>query len=140
MIPSGVHELLANDGALVAMGISGLRIIERESTDVRPFANGYFVVVSFEESDHRASVRRGPRVMTLWVHTPWDRSRDYRPIDRILSRIDQLFSGVEHYTGSDGVRITGIRKAGASGNLRDPAWKTICRNAAYQVLYDESAV
>lgn len=140
MIPAGVHELLAADGALVALGISGLRIIERESTDVRPFSDGHFVIVAVEEQNYVPHVRRGPRVMTVWVHTPEDVTRDYRQIERILSRIDAVLSGVTHHTGTDGVRITGIRKVGASGNLRDPAWKTICRNATYQVLYDESAL
>lgn len=140
MIPAGVHELLAGQPRLVALGVSGGRIEELQSTDERPFNDGHFIIVNFEEQSLIPTLNRGPRVVTLWVHSCDDRSRDYRPIDRILSVIDDVFADVEHYTGSDGVRITGIRRQGRSGNLRDPGWKTIARTATFDVLYDERAV
>lgn len=137
---AGVHELLAGNPRLVALGVSGQRIKESQSTDEKPFSEGVFVVVNFEEQSLIPTLNRGPRVLTVWVHSCDDRSRDYRPIDRILSAIDDVFSSVEHYTGSDGVRITGFRRQGRSGNLRDPGWNTIARTATFDLLYDESAV
>ena len=137
---AGVYELLAGQPRMVALGISGQRIIELQSTDEKPFDDGVFVVVNFEEQSLIPTLNRGPRVVTLWVHSCDDRSRDYRPIDRILGTIDRVFADVEHYTGSDGVRITGFRHQGRSGNLRDPGWNTIARTATYSILYDESAV
>lgn len=137
---AGVHELLAGQPRLVALGISGQRIKESQSVDERPFDDGVFIVANFEEQSLIPTLNRGPRVVTVWVHSCDDRSRDYRPIDRILSVIDDVFSSVEHYTGSDGVRITGLRRQGRSGNLRDPGWNTIARTATYSILYDESAV
>jgi hypothetical protein len=137
---AGVHELLAGNPRLVAFGVSSQRIIELQSVDERPFNDGVFIVANFEEQSLIPTLNRGPRVVTLWVHSCDDRSRDYRPIGRILSVVDQIFADVEHYTGSDGVRITGFRRQGRSGNLRDPGWNTIARNATFDVLYDESAV
>lgn len=137
---AGVHELLAGNPRLVALGVSGQRITELQSTDEKPFDEGVFIVVNFEEQSLIPSLNRGPRVVTMWVHSCDDRSRDYRPIDRILSVIDDVFSSAEHYTGTDGVRITGFRRQGRSGNLRDPGWNTIARTATFDVLYDESAV
>jgi hypothetical protein len=137
---AGAFELLADQPALAALGVSGDRIKELQSTDERPFNDGHFVIANFEEQSLIPTLNRGPRVVTLWVHSCDDRSRDYRPIDRILRAIDDVFSSVEHYTGSDGVRITGFRRQGRSGNLRDPSWETIARTATYSILYDESAV
>ncbi|KWX19888.1 hypothetical protein AFM11_33455 [Mycolicibacterium wolinskyi] len=140
MIPSVCHELLAGDSALNTLGITADRIKERQSVDIRPFDSGHFIVVSADEQLYVPSINRGPRTLTVWVHTPWDRSRNYREIDRILNRIDDIYSGVTHAVGSDDVRVTMIRKTGRSGNLRDEGWKTIARNATYGVLYDEAAV
>lgn len=137
---AGVYELLAGDPRLVVLGISGQRIKEMQSVDQRPFDDGVFIVVSFEEQSLIPTLNRGPRVLTLWVHSCDDLNRDYRPVDRILSVIDDVFVSVEHYTGSDGVRITGFRRQGRSGNLRDPGWRSIARTATFDVLYDESAV
>lgn len=137
---AGVHELLAGEPRLVAFGVSGQRIKESQSVDEKPFDDGVLIVVNFEEQSLIPTLNRGPRVVTVWVHSCDDRSRDYRPIDRVLFAIDQIFADVEHYTGSDGVRITGFRRQGRSGNLRDPGWKTIARTATFDVLYDESAV
>lgn len=149
MIPVLIYEKLAQDSYLQnECGITSNRIFELQSIDERPFNDGYFIVVNWQESTiysqtytgMQKGIPKAPRVMTLWVHTPMDKSRDFRPIDKILNRIDALFLGMEHQTGTDGIRVTCIDKQGRSGNLIDDAWKTIARNATYGVLYDENAV
>ena|ERR1700754_1396789 len=147
MYPSILAELIGNDSELNALGITPSRIKELQSQDKRPFESGYFLIFNWQESTlftqtytgMQNGIPKAPRVLQLWVHTPWDRSRNYRPIDAILNRVDALFDGVEHATGADGVRVTMVRKAGRSANLTDEGWKTIARNATYGVLYDESA-
>lgn len=76
--------------------------------------------------------------MTVWVHHPMEKDRDYSAIDAILNRVESLLLNMEQVTGEDKARITCIIKQGRSRNLVDPAWKTITRNATYGVLYDES--
>ncbi|HPE52951.1 MAG TPA: hypothetical protein PK852_02430 [Mesotoga prima] len=100
--------------------------------------DGYFVVINFEESTVLGPRKKGPRIMTIWVHHPMEKDRDYAPVDAILNRIEGILLGLEQTTGSDNVRVTCIMKQGRSRNLIDPAWKTIARNATYGVLYDET--
>lgn len=146
MLPMAIYESLVEDTGLNNLGIEEGRVFELQSVDERPFDSGYFLVINWQESTIYSQtytgmgngVGKAPRVMTLWVHTPLDQTRDYRLIDRILNRIDAILLPVEHKTGSDGMRVTCIAKQGRSGNLIDDGWKTITRNATYGVLYDES--
>lgn len=147
MIPVIIYEKLANDQYLEnECGITGDRIFELQSIDERPCSDGYFVVINWQESTvysqtytgMQNGITRAPRVMMLWVHSPKDLGRNYRPIDKILNRIDELLLPIEHEIGTDGIRVTCIAKQGRSGNLVDDGWKTISRNATYGVLYDET--
>jgi hypothetical protein len=147
MLPVVIYQKLANDTYLQQQcGITASRIFELQSVDERPCDDGFFIIVNWQESTiysqtytgMRNGITKAPRVMMIWVHSPKDIGRNYRPIDKILNRIDDLLLPVEHETGSDGIRVTCIDKQGRSGNLVDDGWKTIARNATYGVLYDES--
>jgi hypothetical protein len=141
MMPNLLYQKLANDPELSNLGINSTRVIESQSVDERPFNDGYFITVAFEEmliaSPSRLS--RGERTVTVAVHRNWDIDRDYSPIDRILNRVDNLLLTVENETGSDGVRVTSVRRSGRSGNMADEGWRTITRTSTYGVLYDEYA-
>lgn len=146
MFPVIIHQRISQDSFLQSeFGINDSRVLELQSVDERPFDSGYFVIVNWQESTiysqtytgMQNGIVRAPRVMTLWVHCPMDKSRDYRPIDRILNRIDEILLPIEHESGEDNVRVTCVTKQGRSGNLIDDAWKTIARNSTYGVLYDE---
>lgn len=144
MLPMVIYETLANDTVLqVECGITSNRIMELQSIDERPFDSGHFIVVNWQESiqslfGNSSGFINSPRNLTIWVHQPWDRGRDYRPIDKILNRIDALLLPLEQQSGTDGIRLACINKQGRSANLTDEGWKTITRNATYRVLYDES--
>lgn len=141
MIPLIIYEKLTTDAALTLLGITAGKVFELQSVDERPLNSGYFVILNWQESSlFTNAVKRAPRALTVWVHTPLDRTRDYRTIDRILNRIDAIFADIEQQKGADGVRVTCITRQGRSGNLVDEGWKTIARNATYSVLYDESSV
>ncbi|ACI12441.1 hypothetical protein SEA_BECKERTON_20 [Mycobacterium phage Beckerton] len=113
----------------------------------RPRHDGPFVVFNWQESTifsqtytgMRNGIPKAPRTLQIWVHFPWDISTDYDDLNRILNRIDQIFAGLEHQTGTDGQRVTMVRTAGRSSNLLDEGYKTIARHATYGVLYDENA-
>lgn len=139
MLPVTIYESIVGDEQLQDLGIAEGRVFELQSVDERPVDTGYFVIINWQESMlYPLSILRAPRVMTVWVHTPQDETRDYRLIDRILNRIDDILLPIEHKIGSDSMRVTCITKQGRSGNLIDDGWKTITRNATYGVLYDES--
>lgn len=140
MRPSLLFEVLVDDAELQSLGITSGRIKESQSIDSRPFADGYFVTINMEESTiANAAIARGPRNCTFAVHHSADIDRDYGPITDILNRIDRLVLSIEDDTGSDGVRVSVVRRGGRSGNLLDEGWNTITRTATYGVLYNEYA-
>lgn len=141
MLPMAIYESIVDDNELQNLGISEGKVFELQSVDERPVDSGYFVVINWQEStvySNNTGINKAPRFMMIWVHTPQDETRDYRLIDRILNRLDDILLPIEHKTGSDGMRVTCITKQGRSGNLIDDGWKTIARNATYGVLYDET--
>lgn len=139
MIPSAIYEKFSTDNYLTTQcGITTSRVVELQSVDQRPFDDGSFIVLNWQESSTYGVLLRAPRVLTVWVHSPLDRGRDYRILDKILNRIDDILLSLEQFKGTDNVRITCVNKLGRSGNLIDEGWKTIARNATYRVLYDET--
>lgn len=94
-----------------------------------------FIVLRWEEQDWNETVKRGPRNLTIWVHTPKEISDSYNDIDKILVRVSQIIGGIEQQTGADGWRVTMAWASGGwSGDLVDEGYNTICRNAAFKVL------
>jgi len=140
MMPNKIAQTLAGDTILAALGITADRIRESQSWDERP-KDGYFLSINFEEMVFSGApgVSKGPRICTIAVHHPWDIDRDFFTLTSILNRVDELLLPLEDVAGSDGLRITMIRRQGRSGNLTDEGWKTITRTATYGVLYDEYA-
>lgn len=149
MAASALYEILMADSVLntdlfVAQNIFELQTL---NTQERPRSDGPFVVLNWQESTlysqtytgMQNGIDKAPRVLQVWAHWPSDKSTDYDDLNRILNRVDALFLGLEHVTGTDGQRITVVRRAGRSGNLEDPGYRTITRHAIYGVLYDEYA-
>lgn len=140
MMPSVIYETLVNDAGLNNLGIDSERVFESQSLDSRPVSDGYFITISFEElviSNY--AIDRGPRTVTVAVHHSMDVDRDYRPLDQILNRIDQVLLAIENLSGEDKVRVSQIKRQSRSGNMIDEGWKTITRTSSYGVLYDEYA-
>ena len=141
MMPSIIYETLAADSTLAAMLATfngGPAIIELQSVDERPVADGYFIIIDMQETYTVLGQHLGPRTMQLWVHNPLDDSRDYGQITKILNQIDSLLLPIINLTGEDGIPCSQVFRHGRSRNTYDPAWKTTTRNALYTVAYDES--
>lgn len=138
MMPNVIVQTLAGDTILAALGVTADRIRESQSWDERP-NDGYFLSINFEEMTFSgiSAISKGPRICTVAVHHPWDADRDFYTLTSILNRVDELLLPLESVAGSDGLRVTVIRRQGRSGNLTDEGWKTITRTATYGVLYDE---
>lgn len=141
MIPNKIYQELANDTQLETLLGGEQRIIESQSVDQRPFSEGYFLTISFEEMlmSGVSSLAKGPRTCTVAVHHPFDIDRDFATLTSILNRVDEVLLPLEDTAGSDGLRITSIRRQGRGGNQVDEGWKTITRTTTYGVLYDEYA-
>lgn len=141
-----MERLKADSNLATTLGV-GSHIYELQSIDERPRANGPFVVFNWQESTFfsqtytgmQNGIPKAPRVLQVWAHIPWDISTDYDDLNRILNRVDSIFAEIEHATGTDGQRVTVVRPAGRSANLRDEGYNTIARHAVYGVLYDENA-
>ena len=146
MTAQAVFDTLAADTGLPVLGITEDRIFEIQSIDERPVHSGPFMVFKWEESTIYTSsyssslngIDRAPRTLQIWVHIPWDETRQYDLIDSILNRVDAVLDAMEHVPGADGYTVTVVNKAGRSGNLRDEGFKTVARHAVYGVLYRET--
>ena len=140
MMPNLIIQTLVADTNLHNLGITPDRIRESQSWDERP-TDGYFLSINFEEMlfSSVTSISKGPRTMTVAVHHPWDLDRGYETLTSILNEVDDCLLPLEALAGSDGLRITSVRRQGRGGNQVDEGWKTITRTATYGVLYDEYA-
>lgn len=96
MLPNLIYEKISGDSILNASyGIDETRIFEVQSIDQRPVNNGYFIAINWQESTDYLNHSFAPRIMTLWVHSPMDTTRDYRQIDKILNRVDDVLLAIE---------------------------------------------
>lgn len=138
-----IEELIGNDTTLAGLGITPEYVIPQQDLREIPRKDGLFIVIRWEESTIFSQnytgmsngLSRAPRLLSIWVHSPICWSTDFERIDRVLDRIDSLFSEIEQADGDDGYTITTIGNASRSGDLEDEYLMTVTRNAAYRVLY-----
>lgn len=144
MMPNLIPQLLNADSQLATLLGTGTRIAESHSWGTKPLPrpkDGYWLSITFEEMSMSAvsSIAKGPRNVTIAVHHPWEIDRDFDTLVSILNRVDEILLPVEQGKGTDGIRVTQIKRRGRSGNAEDEGWQTITRTATYGVLYDEFA-
>lgn len=147
MHPSILYDSIKADPALTALGITPSRIKELDSVDKRPFDSGVFIIMRWLDQNLHPTINRGPRDLMVWVHTPKERNQSFLVLERILERVNDIWchtpgvsDGIAGQTGTDGVRVTSVKRPGQSGNLEDEGWKTFARNATFSVLYDRNTV
>lgn len=94
-----------------------------------------FIVLRWGEQDWNQVVRRGPRNLTVWAHTPKELSTSYNDIDKILGIVTYIISPIEMQLGADGWKITMCWPSGGwSGDLVDVGYNTISKNAGFKIL------
>lgn len=139
MSRAAIYDALINDATLNSMGIDSTTVFINYSLDEKPSVSGPFVILRWEgEEQNPFPGVRSPRVLTIWVHYPLELGPNFLMIDNRLDAIDDVLLAMEHVSGSDGQRVTCVRATGRSGDLKDEAFQTIVRNAAYQILSRES--
>lgn len=135
MSRAAVYDALVNDPTLNSMGIDNTTVFANYSLDRKPSVTGPFVILRWEtEEANPFGDTKSPRVLTIWVHYPLELGPDFNMIDSRMDAIDNVLLGLEHAEGADGLTITCVRATGRGGDLKDEAFQTITRNAAYQIL------
>lgn len=139
MSRTAVYNALVTDQTLNDMGIDETTVFVNYSLDKKPSVVGPFVILRWENEEQAPFGRvQSPRVLTIWVHYPLELGPNFVMVDARLEAIDNVLLAMEHVTGTDGQTVTCVRATGRSGDLKDEAFQTICRNSAYQVLSRES--
>lgn len=143
-MPNLIPQLLNADSQLTTLLGNGTRIAESQTWGTKDLprpTDGYWLSVRFREMSFSATtaIPKGPRIVEIAVHHPWEIDRDYSTLTSILNRVDEILSPVEQAKGTDGIRVTSIKLRGRSDNAEDEGWQTITRYSTYGVLYDEFA-
>jgi hypothetical protein len=96
---------------------------------------GNFVVLRWGEQDWDSRVKRGPVNLTVWAHSPKEKTDSFNDINFILYTITDVLLGLEQIVGADGWRLTCIDAAGGwSEDIVDDGYNTIAKNAPFRVL------
>lgn len=133
MSSAAVYEALSNDSLLNELGIDGDGIFSNYASTTVP-REGRFVVLRWGNQQFSHAAKTGPTYLTVWVHQPDQMGSDYTIVNKIHARISAVLQNLEHALGDDGVSVTSIVFDGLGGELYDPGFSTITRNAGYRVL------
>jgi hypothetical protein len=129
-----VYQALINDTTLNNQGIVEATVFSNYSKDETPVRGRPFLILRWQERPMRGNLQ-GPQILTVWAHLPREDSTDYAALDSILRRSTEVLTAMEHVDGVDGYIVTSIRATGEGGDLVDPGYNTITKNAAFEVLF-----
>lgn len=128
-----VYEALTTDPVLIAQGIDRDSVFTDYSSEVVP-RQDLFVILRWGNQLYRAATRTGPTVLTVWVHQPVEMGSDYTEINKIHDQIRRVLTDLAPAIGADDVGFVTADFDGLGGNMEDPGFHTITRNAGYRVL------
>lgn len=138
MSRQAVYAALNLDSELHSLGIPQGNVFPNWSMDGSPTRDALFLILRWEENPI-VGIFSGPRILTVWAHCPRNIATDFAVLDLILRRVKTILTSMEHVAGTDGYTVTTIRATGEGGDLTDPAYDTITRNSAFQVLFRQAA-
>lgn len=130
MSRAAVYEMISTDATLRTIGLADDATFITSGTDSPDvITQRPFVVIRWEDEIPFAP-GLATRNCTVWVH---DDGQDYQRIDAILDRVREILTNPNHVVGDDGRSLTQADWRGASSDLYDDGYRTITRNATYQV-------
>lgn len=135
MSRTAVYQALINDAGLNAMGIGEDEIFPNYAMDQSPSRSKRFLILRWEEPRFTPVMRKGPQRVTVWAHSPVQLSTDFVDLDKILDRVKEVLTAMEHVDGGDGYIVTKVDFTGSGGDLRDNGYETITKNSAFEVLF-----
>lgn len=133
MSSAAVYQALTADPELNALGIDEDGVFSDYTLESAP-RDGRFIIMRWGTQSYRAVAQTGPTNMVLWVHQAEELGSDFTEINKIHHRVREVLVGMEQVLGVDGVKVTSVEFDGLGGNLRDPGFHTITKNAGYRVL------
>lgn len=131
---AALYKTLSEDAELTALLGGEPNVFPNWGLDTVPVDNQPFIIIRFGNKESGKGHRRGPRLVSFWAHQPKFVSTDFDLLDKILERVDQLVSPMEHVPGDDGYTVTSAIKQGESADQSDESYRTISRSADYLVL------
>lgn len=142
MSRSAIYQALSNNAELNALGITAETIFPGYSLDGTPTRTSPFLILRWGEHGYilpgdveSSRPARGTRTLTIWAHSPREVGSDYYLLDLILKHTKDVLTAMEQVNGDDGYVITCVRATGEGSDLSDPAYNTIMRNSAFEVLF-----
>ena len=139
MSRAAVFDALLGDATLNGM-VNPANVLVNYNFEGRPnnLQSGPFLVLRWGSMLPRGVMfeggSKGPRLLTIWAHWPEEKTTDFVRLDKILDRVRKILTPLEDIIGGDGYRLTNVKFVGASEDMKDPGFKTITRNAAFEVL------
>lgn len=127
-IRTKVYSALAESASLSSLGVTEDFIFSNYSMDNAPSREKPFIIIRFEETNIQLA-GRGPRHVSIWIHIPREVGTDFEQIDPILQVVH-----LEMMNLREDEDVTEVKFQGKSSDLDDPAYGTITRNIAYDVL------
>ena len=135
MSRTAVYQALVSDSDLNDMGIGENQVFTNYSMDASPSRHERFLILRWEESRFTPVMRKGPQRVTVWAHSPVQFSSDFVELEKILDRVKEVLTAMEHVDGGDGYTVTHVDFTGSGGDLRDNGYETITKNSAFEVLF-----
>lgn len=126
-----IFAALSTDSVLESLGVG--HVFTDYSAEEIP-REGLTVILRWGDENYNRTVQTGPRDLAVWAHSPMENGTDYTIVNKVLKRITSILEAIVHEVGDDEVSVTQAKKIGASRNLRDPGFNTICRYNRYEVL------
>ena len=144
MSRAAVYDALLADQRLIDLGFDSDSVLINYDGEQRP-TDEMFIVLAWQNEDPGLqgddTFRRNFRNFTIWMHVYREFSTDYGRVDSTLDIIDDIFENMIHVPGADGQTVTLVEvpPGNRSRDMRDDAYQTICRSAAYRVLSRQTA-
>lgn len=136
MSRNAVANKLIQDSTLRnTLGVKEGSIVQAQGLNERPDNTGPFIMLHWLPEGSPVFGRvKPPRRLQVWAHYPVELSNDYKYVDGILDRVEDLLLEMEHVKGTDGMTVTCVRSTGRSADLKDEGLQTFTRWGAFEVL------
>lgn len=133
---AAIAGAIVNDSQIQMLGYIQSDVYGPNAIDT-PSRDRHFMVVRWEEILQTIK-GKGPEVVSIWVHGPKELTRDYGLIDATVTRLKEILMAAEHVSGADGWTLTAASYVGASGDLFDDGYNSLCRWIRFRCACRES--
>ncbi|OIN79345.1 hypothetical protein [Mycobacterium malmoense] len=134
---------IANDATLAGFELTGFVVEPFTTYDQVPNLAGAFMTIVWRTTDFEVEIQEnGLQWFDLYGHLPIVLGTDYKLINAMFDRVDDLFAAVENgdpVIGGDGWQLEQVGFAGRGPQITDDGYMTICRQASYYAIGSKTA-